>query len=115
MFHRIQFYLYSLFFFSWPGFLLADNQNATGFGEVANNLNQTVLTPVKDIMQGTGYILGAALLLVSIHKFQRYRQNPQETPFFTVLVYFFLGLLLIAITFAPRLAAIYNDNFLWSK
>ena len=63
----------------------------TGLGSMAESMVQGPLTIIMNFIDDACYIAGIIMILVGFNKYLRYRQNPQETPISTPIVYFLLG------------------------
>lgn len=71
----------------------------TGLGSVAESMVQGPLTIIMNFIDDACYVAGIIMLLVGFNKYLRYRQNPQETPISTPIVYVILGVAIILLPF----------------
>ncbi|MGD9108389.1 MAG: hypothetical protein PVI75_04380 [Gammaproteobacteria bacterium] len=71
----------------------------TGLGSMAESMVQGPLTIIMQFIDDACYVAGIILILVGFNKYLRYRQNPQETPISTPIVYFLLGVAIILLPF----------------
>lgn len=70
-------------------------EGPASFGKMAGDMVQGPLTLVMNFMDDACYIAGIVFLLVGFNKYLRYRDNPQETPISTPIVYFVLGAVVV--------------------
>jgi len=101
---KLKYWLRAVFFLGMilfcPVIALAEDGGVTGFGAMAGQIVQGPLTIVMNFMNDACYVAGVVLLLVGFNKYLRYRQNPQETPISTPIVYFILGVVVILLPFS---------------
>jgi hypothetical protein len=71
----------------------------TGLGSMAESMVQGPLTIIMNFINDACYVAGIIMILVGFNKYLRYRQNPQETPISTPIVYFLLGVAIILLPF----------------
>lgn len=71
----------------------------TGLGTMAEHMVQGPLTIIMNFIDDACYVAGIIMILVGFNKYLRYRQNPQETPISTPIVYFVLGVAIILLPF----------------
>ena len=81
----------------------------TGLGTIAHQMVEGPMTIIMGFMDDACYVAGAVLLLVGFTKFLRYRQNPQETPLSTPIVYAILGIGVILLPWAYYLVQAANQ------
>lgn len=84
------------------------DDGTTGFGKMAGQLVQGPMTILMSFMDDACYVAGVVLLLVAFNKYLRYRENPQETPISTPIVYLVLGIGIILLPLAYYLAQAAN-------
>lgn len=75
-------------------------QVAVAAGAVASNLFQVGLG-VRKIVRAVCIIAGASLIVSSFVQYKKYKQNPIETRFSTVIFTFLIGVGLILLSFVP--------------
>jgi len=95
----------------FPLQVLADNgdDGTTGFGRMAGQLVRGPMTVLMNFMDDACYVAGVILLLVCFNKYLRYRENPQETPISTPIVYLILGVGVILLPLAYYLVQAANQ------
>ena len=85
----------------WPLSVFAYNdEEATGLGRMASHMIQGPMTILMHFIDDACYVAGIVLLLVGFNKYMRHRQNPQEIPISTPIVYFILGIVIILLPFS---------------
>jgi len=80
-------------------------QQAAGIGLVAGNM----LAPIdmlRQMMNAASIILGLYMLTAAITRYFRFRQNPQESPISTVIMWGILGIVLIVIPLLHHFAVV---------
>ena len=77
-------------------FAFYGQHSQVGLGNVAGDLLGP-LGLLRHLFNIASLILGVVMLISGFSRYLRYRKNPQESPLSTVLLWFFLGLVLIAI------------------
>jgi hypothetical protein len=88
--------------------LAYDDDGTTGFGRMASHLVRGPMTVLMSFMDDACYVAGVILLLVAFNKYLRYRENPQETPISTPIVYLILGIGVILLPLAYYLVQAAN-------
>jgi len=83
--------------------LFATSMGAISIGEVANNLERPI-SIIRHLFFIGAYILGAGFLVSAVFRYFRFRQNPQEAPFSSVIVLFLIGFALIIVPLTYRLS-----------
>ena len=64
---------------------------------IGNDIITGPFAVLRKLMNGAFYVIGISLIIISISKYQRYKQNPQEVPLLEPIIYFVLGLILALI------------------
>ena len=76
----------------------------SGLGEVANNLLEPV-SILSDFVGSASIIIGASFVFASFIRYMQHRVNPLAFPISTIVILFILGVLLMLVPMAYKLAA----------
>jgi hypothetical protein len=75
----------------------------SGIGSIASNLMEPV-SVINDFVNTAAMVLGGGFIFASFIKYMQYRQNPLAVPFSTVFWLLILGIVLLLLPLAYKLA-----------
>tara|TARA_B100000508_G_C11407508_1_gene251574 strand:- start:509 stop:886 length:378 start_codon:yes stop_codon:yes gene_type:complete len=91
-----------------PDVVFAGTQS-TSMGTVAANLT-TPISAVRYAFNAACYVLGAGFCVSTLFRYSRFRQNPQEAPFSSVITLLLIGVVLIILPLGYDLSHYWAAN-----
>jgi hypothetical protein len=77
----------------------ANSREGKDLGALAKEVTKGPIYLLDDAMKNIAYATSLILLLASFYKLKRFRANPRETTFSTVVIYFILAIFMFALAF----------------
>ena len=89
--------------------IVAINAFAQSMGDVADNILQPV-DMLQGVMHVASIVMGIYLVTAAFMRYLRFRQNPQESPISTVILWAIFGVLFILLPFVHNLTLLAAEH-----